>query len=136
VQPDRLHVVRQWVDKAEDDLIAAEQLLKLGADDPLDAICFHAQQCVEKYIKAVLTSHAIDVPRIHDIADLVGRMPQPQALGLEIAEQRRLTDYATVTRYPGDYDPITLEEAERAVAMAHGVCQRLRELLPNQCLSN
>lgn len=45
-----LAVVQEWVAKAENDLLAATLLLKLGRQAPADAICFHAQQCAEKYL--------------------------------------------------------------------------------------
>ena len=32
----------------------AVHTLKLGADGPTDTVCFHAQQCIEKYLKALL----------------------------------------------------------------------------------
>ncbi len=51
------------------------------------------------------------------------------------AEQERLTDFATVTRYPGDYEPITLAEARRAVAVAHRVRRQIRRWLPKETLS-
>ena len=47
-------VVREWVAKAENDLKNATHSLKLGEDCPTDTVCFHAQQCVEKYLKAML----------------------------------------------------------------------------------
>jgi hypothetical protein len=37
---------------------------------------------------------------------------------LTIEEQERLTDYATTTRYPGDYEDISLSEARRMTAIA------------------
>lgn len=44
---------REWVDKAEGDATVAER--ELAAPNPVsDAVCFHAQQCVEKYLKGVL----------------------------------------------------------------------------------
>ena len=47
-----LTVVREWIVKADNDLTAAAQILKLGKDTPTEAVGFHAQQCVEKYLKA------------------------------------------------------------------------------------
>lgn len=45
--------IRQWIIKAENDLKICQH--ELGNSDPVtDAICFHAQQCVEKYLKAFL----------------------------------------------------------------------------------
>ena len=55
--PDRnkvLTVISEWVIKAENDLTTAAHTLKLGEDCPTDTVCFHAQQCVEKYLKALL----------------------------------------------------------------------------------
>jgi len=49
-------------------------------------------------------------------------------------EQRRLTTYATVTRYPGDYEPISLAEARRAIALARRVRREVRRLLPSSAL--
>lgn len=52
--PERIEVVRQWVAKAENDLRNAEHTLKMKEDCPLDTVCFHAQQCTEKLMKAWL----------------------------------------------------------------------------------
>ena len=43
-----LTVVREWIVKAEHDLTAAAQILKLGKATPTETVGFHAQQCVEK----------------------------------------------------------------------------------------
>ena len=34
-------VAREWIAKAENDLKNATHTLKLGADGPLDTVCFH-----------------------------------------------------------------------------------------------
>jgi hypothetical protein len=46
---------------------AAAQILKLGKDAPTDTVGFHAQQCVEKYLKAVLVYRSIPFTKTHDI---------------------------------------------------------------------
>src|SRR5260221_14129236 len=106
IDPAQLHVVQQWVLKAENDLTTATLTLKSGEGGPTDTICFHAQQCVEKYLKALLAWHSIDFPKTHNIKTLLQRLPSRVHPELTVAEQERLTDFATVTRYPGDYDPI------------------------------
>jgi HEPN domain-containing protein len=128
--PRRLRVVRQWIQKAENDLDVAENTVKRGESGPLDMVCFHAQQCIEKYVKAVLTLHGIDPPRSRDLTRLAARLPDPNCVGLTPIERRRLTRYATVMRYPGDYDPITLDEAWAAVEIARRARASLRGLLP------
>lgn len=45
-------LVRLWVTKADNDLTMGVQGLKLGKACPTDAVGFHAQQCVEKYLRA------------------------------------------------------------------------------------
>jgi HEPN domain-containing protein len=129
---DRLivEVVREWVEKAENDLKNAALTLRAGKEAPTDTVAFHAQQCVEKYLKALLTLRGIDSPKIHDIAELVARVGPDVLTSLSVEEQRRLTVYGTVTRYPGDYEPVSLAEARRAVALARRVRREVRRALP------
>ena len=63
-----LSVVRQWVQKAENDLKNAAYTLRMGKDCPTDTVCFHAQQCAEKYLKALLVLQGLDFPRTHDMS--------------------------------------------------------------------
>jgi HEPN domain-containing protein len=127
-------VAREWVEKAESDLKTAALGLRAGPEAPPDAICFHAQQCVEKYLKAYLALQGLPFPKTHDLEELLALLPRGVAVELSAAEQERLTNYATVTRYPGDYAPITPAEARRAVAAARRVRKGLRALLPRAAL--
>jgi HEPN domain-containing protein len=131
---DLLNVARQWVQKAENDLKNATYTLQMGEDCPTDTVCFHAQQCVEKYVKALLVCKGTDFPRTHDISQLITLLPGESRLTLTPEEQERLTDYATVTRYPWDYEPIPLSETQRAVRIARRVRSAIRKLLPRQIL--
>ena len=133
--PDEVHhVVRQWVERAEEDLSAAERLL-VGEEYCLGStVCFHAQQCVEKYLKAFLTSAQIEFPKMHSIVELMALLPAAARPQLGAEEQQRLTNYATVTRYPGDWEPITRDEAEQAVGMARKVREEVRKHLPKAAL--
>jgi HEPN domain-containing protein len=38
---------------------------------PFDTVCFHAQQCVEKYLKSWLVFRCMNVPRSHDFVILL-----------------------------------------------------------------
>ena len=125
-------VIRQWVQKAENDLQAATYTLRLEEDCPTDTVCFHAQQCIEKYVKALLVLHAIEFPWTHNLGVLIACLPQASRPQLTPEEQELLTDYATTTRYPGDYEAIPLNEARRAVRLARQVRQTIRKQLPRQ----
>jgi HEPN domain-containing protein len=89
------------VEKAENDLKNAVHTLKPGDECPTDTVCFHAQQCVEKYVKALLVLHGVDFPRTHDLEALVGLLPRRIEPPLTLDEQDLLTEYATGARYPG-----------------------------------
>lgn len=107
--------VRAWIRKAENDFNAACLLMAAGKDCPSDGVCFHAQQCVEKYLKAVLCLHGLDFPRNHDIGELVALLPRGCGLPLSAEEQDKLTEYAVDSRYPGLEKDIDFTEASQAV---------------------
>ncbi len=133
-QPEALRVAAGWVEKADNDLKNASHTLELDEDCPTDTVVFHAQQCVEKYLKALLVVDGIDFPRTHSVSVLLDLLAESIRPALTTEEQERLTDYATTTRYPGDYEDISLEEAHRATAIAARVRGVAREKLPQQAL--
>ena len=126
-------VVAEWVTKAEDDLNNAAHTLKLGRTCPTGTVCFHAQQCAEKYLKAYLASRAVSFPKTHEIEQLVMLMPDNVRPSLSLEEQALLTEYAVGPRYPGWRD-VPLSEARRAVTLARVVRKHVRSLLPREAL--
>lgn len=86
-----LAIVSEWIYRAEGDLKNATHVLMLRRQCPTETVAFHAQQCVEKYIKAALTFYEIEFPKVHDIEKLVRLLP-PDALAVfPVTEQRTLT---------------------------------------------
>jgi HEPN domain-containing protein len=61
----------EWVKKAEADHGLAE-MLGHGSEGFYDQICFHCQQCAEKYLKALLQELGLPVPRTHNLLTLRG----------------------------------------------------------------
>lgn len=115
--------IQRWMIKAEHDLRSARLLLR---DDPpvTDTACFHAQQCVEKCLKAFLVLVDQHVERTHYLRRLVELCAQsdPQFADLmEIADA--LTDYAVTDRYPDNWREIPSSEAVVAVDMAARVME-------------
>jgi HEPN domain-containing protein len=126
-------VVREWVEKAENDLKNAAHTLLMNEDCPTDTVCYHAQQCAEKYLKALLVANNIPFPKTHDLEELHAIVPRRYHPLLDGDEQSVLTDYATGARYPGWCD-ISLAEARKAVAMARKVRRKVRRFLPKVAL--
>jgi hypothetical protein len=61
---------------------------------------------------------------------LLALVPAPVRPVLTPQEQDLLTEYAVTTRYPGDYDPISHEEARQAVQLARRLRNQVRRRLP------
>ena len=57
---------RTLLGKAKDDAYILECLVRVS-DSPAWGLGFHAQQAIEKAIKAVLAAHNINFPFTHDI---------------------------------------------------------------------
>ena len=62
--------VQDWLKKASHDLETAEILIKSDWEDYFNC-AFHAQQAVEKFIKAYLVKNQIEFRKTHDIAELI-----------------------------------------------------------------
>ena len=135
VPPEVISLVRQWVEKAEEDLRTAEHTLTLEDDCPYGTVCFHAQQCAEKYLKALLTLHAVPFPKIHDLLELLPLVPKALALGIWESDVAEVNRYAIEGRYPGEWEPIVRQDAEAAVEVARKVREAVRKLLPPAALN-
>lgn len=89
---------REWITRAQDDLQAVASLL----EDGLYALaCFHAQQCVEKVLKAFLLKKENTIPKIHALPELLARCAKHQNKFGQFQETvERLDKFYRPTRYP------------------------------------
>jgi len=116
---EEIKLVKLWIKKAENDLIHAENSIMITPKPPLDTVCFHAQQCAEKYLKASLVFHNIEFEKIHDLGELISLSAKVDKTFLEIIDAgERLTDYAVEIRYPIFLEEPTKEEAKEAIKLA------------------
>ncbi len=90
----------EWLKSAESDLRTIERILD---DEALThVVAFHAQQCVEKCLKALLEFLCRSVPKEHSTIRLYGLVAD--ALDMEL-DQDILTDLDDLyidARYPGE----------------------------------
>lgn len=117
-------ITKEWISKAEGDFNSAKRELRARKNPNYDASCFHAQQCIEKYLKARLTEIKIIFPKTHDLTFLTGLLAQTEPLLAALENQiRMLNDYAVEFRYPG-------ETADKETAKkAFNICNHLREVI-------
>jgi HEPN domain-containing protein len=116
-----------WVHRAEEDWLLARSALRRKIPLTYGAT-FHAQQCAEKYLKALLVSRQQAFPRTHDVIalyDLCIWHDLHVPVGPDTLE--RLAAYAVQVRYPGE-DP-TPDEAQEAVQIAQSVRRWARAVL-------
>ncbi len=124
-------IVREWFNKAEGDYGVAGRELAVENLTDYGAVCFHAQQCVEKLIKGILVSHNVVPPYIHDLVRL-GRMlhEAEPTWSWDEAQLADLTDAATDDRYPGA--SATLEDAQEMFDLCTRLRESLHRLLPSR----
>lgn len=92
---------KAWLSKGEEDLAAAEWLLK--SDTPLTlASAFHIQQAAEKFLKALLVEKGITFEKKHDLPYLLERAEE-DTLQSHLGFLEHLSPYAVEFRYPGDF---------------------------------
>ena len=64
--------LKNWIKKADNDLKVAEHELRIDKDDRVtEAICFHCQQSVEKYLKAFLIYCKAEFGKTHNLEFLL-----------------------------------------------------------------
>ena len=61
-------LTNEWIAKAEGDHATAARELQVLQNPNYDAVCFHAQQCAEKYLKARLQEMGISFGKTHDLS--------------------------------------------------------------------
>lgn len=114
----------EWIEKAEGDWNAAQSLYRVRRFPNYDAVCFHTQQCAEKYLKARLEEAGTTIPKIHDLTNLLQIVmslePNWAALAPELAS---LNLYAVAYRYPGKQ----ALKAEAKLAIAN--CREVRRVI-------
>lgn len=126
----RTELVREWLRKADADLRLAEHILP-DAGEFANAVAFHCQQAVEKYLKALLTWGQVDFPKSHDLErllELVG--PFEPELVESVADVIILTPFGVELRYPGDRPDASADFARRAVELAAMVRDEVGRRLP------
>lgn len=116
--PPEQALIGQWVRLADHDLREAQRAFAEPDDPAYEIVCFHAQQAVEKYLKALLCSRSIGFPNTHDLAKLAALAPLDAGLQALIDDLAHLTPYAVSSRYPTVEVPETSEDADFALRVA------------------
>jgi HEPN domain-containing protein len=124
-------LAERWLRFAQEDLPMADSALD---QQIYNQTCFHAQQCVEKSLQALIALRGHNTPRSHSISELLAALPEPQ-FDDATDDLSDLDNYYIPTRYP-DALPGSLPDglpsqvdAEIAVALARRVLQHAASVI-------
>jgi HEPN domain-containing protein len=117
-------LTQEWVEKAEADFNTAQREFRARINPNYDAVCFHAQQCVEKYLKSRLQEADIPFTKTHDLVVLLDLVLHLEPMwAVHRTGLRELSVAAVEIRYPG-------ESADREAARtALTTCKDIRRLI-------
>lgn len=129
----RVEHTKLWIEKAEADLRGADWNLK--AKPPLlEFSLFHAQQSVEKMMKAFLFWHDVRFQKIHDLGKLGRMCCDIDSSLLELAEKAApLTEFAVQFRYPEEGEPPTVRQTKSGISLAKKIHREILKRLPKEC---
>lgn len=116
-------ITSEWIEKAEGDLATAQREIDASDRPNYDAVCYHAQQCVEKYLKASLQEADISFRKTHDLSELLDSVlsVDPTLASLR-PDLNSLSAFAVEYRYPGESAEI--DEAREALER----CRKVRQI--------
>lgn len=118
----------EWVEKAEEDYRVAISLRRLRRHPVHNAVCFHAQQCVEKYLKAILQKEGLAIRKIHALPVLLDQCAVHYQLLVALRpDMVRLSAYAVEFRYPGE--SANEDDAKSAVEIMKRSRRDLQQLI-------
>jgi HEPN domain-containing protein len=113
--------VKKWLIKAHNDLKVAENLMKLSSEEAInEAICFHSQQAVEKFLKAYLITRNAEFGKTHNLEYLLELCVKKddEFKGIEVGN---LSFYAVEVRYPDEFYIPSIDEAKECLMIARKV---------------
>jgi HEPN domain-containing protein len=125
-------ITQAWLDRALDDLDASKQLLK--KEHLTNVVSFHAQQAVEKSLKAVIEELEIGFVKTHNLPRLYELVKPHADIIKDIDMLERLDAVYTESRYPNEmgllpYGKPTIQDANSLYDFAKDVYKQIKTKL-------
>jgi len=122
-------IVKDWLRRAKSNLERAKAG-KVSRYVLYEDLCFDAQQCAEKSIKALLVFLDKEFPWTHSIEELLGIASDAT---VEIPEKIRkaviLTRYTVHIRYPGLASAVDKDDYREALELAENVFKWVNKII-------
>jgi HEPN domain-containing protein len=121
-------ITQEWVDKAEADYSAALLFRKSRKKFSRDIVCFHLQQCVEKYLKGRIVEACLAFPKTHDLEKLLDLVVTIEPLWATLRPAlSAITNHAVEGRYPGH--SVTAADAKTVLTATTRIRKLIRSSL-------
>jgi len=125
-------ITSQWLESAKSDLSTIEAIL--SNDLLTHVVAFHAQQCVEKALKAVIEEYELSSKKIHDLVTLKNMIATVYEFDFDEDMLGLLNKLYIDSRYPGDLGLFpdgkpTTEDARGFFNFAQGVYKDVKNFL-------
>ncbi len=102
-------LTREWIEKAEGDFHLLEREIRARKNPNYDAVCFHAEQCAEKYLKGRLIEASFAFPKTHDLVLLLDlTLPVEPLWEISRDDLSFLSGFGVEFRYPGESSDIEM----------------------------
>lgn len=125
-------IAEQWLNAAQDDLFVLE---RIAPDERLTHMAaFHAQQCIEKSLKAIIEEHALGHIRTHNLVRLFEIVRPRATFDVDVILIEKMDKLYIDARYPGDLGLLpdgrpTMADAQQCCACARSIHEQVRRVL-------
>lgn len=125
-------IADQWLNAAQDDLLV---LGRIAPDEHLThMVAFHAQQCIEKALKAIIEEHALGHIRTHNLARLFEIVRPHATFDVDIVLIEKMDKLYIDARYPGELGLLpdgkpTVADARQFYECARSIHDRVKRTL-------
>lgn len=124
-------ITSDWLRSAKADLETIDAIL--GKPALTAVVAFHAQQCVEKCLKAILEEYALDVGKTHNLLVLKAAVEKMCPIELDEDMLSLLNKLYIGSRYPGDIGLLPtgapdLDDAEEFADFARGMMEKTEKI--------
>lgn len=125
-------ITKEWLKLANDDLSLIEQII--NEEHLTHLAAFHAQQSIEKCLKAIIEENELELEKIHNLQKLLNIIKSKIHLTIDIEIFKTLDRLYISARYPGDLGLLpdgkpTIEDTNKYFQFAKNIYEQVKQAL-------
>ena len=126
-------LTQEWLNAVQDDLLTIERILEEAHLTHI--VAFHAEQAVEKCLKAMLEEDGVEFPKTHDLGRLYKLLQESRDFPIDQQDMLQTLNTLYIdSRYPGEFGLLpngkpTTEDAREFYRFAQAVYAQVKTVL-------